>query len=84
MPLPRFRIAVWDPYLILAQIVALQTLQYAAVSLAIVVVDVLTGTDPTLGQLFDFRKFRGDTGLGWTLAMGWTVGSGAGFVFAVL
>ncbi|CAG8643710.1 12236_t:CDS:10 [Funneliformis mosseae] len=70
-----FRTTVWDPLLILSQIIALQTLYYTSISLITLFTLLVTGTDITLDHLLDYREFRADTVLGWTIGFAWIANS---------
>ncbi|KAG9305447.1 hypothetical protein G9A89_021165 [Geosiphon pyriformis] len=73
-----FRTTVWDPLLIVAQIVALQTLYYSSISIIILFTLLITGNDISLDHLLNYREFRGDTVFGWTLAFAWIANSVVG------
>ncbi|CAJ0626469.1 12630_t:CDS:2 [Entrophospora sp. SA101] len=66
-----FRTTVWDPILIVSQIIALQTLYYTSISTIALFTLLISGNDITLDHLFDYREFRTDTVLGWTLGFAW-------------
>ncbi|CAG8645908.1 550_t:CDS:2 [Ambispora leptoticha] len=73
-----FRTNVWDPLLIIPQIIALQALYYTSISVIVLFTLLITGNDITLDHLLDYREFRGDTVLGWTLGFAWISNSVVG------
>jgi hypothetical protein len=73
-----FRTTVWDPLLIISQIIALQALYYTSISIITLFTLLITGTDITLDHLLDYREFRIDTVLGWTIGFAWIANSVVG------
>ncbi|XP_043334391.1 protein SYS1 homolog isoform X2 [Cervus elaphus] len=49
----QFRSYVWDPLLILSQIVLMQTVYYGSLGLWLALVDGLVHSSPSLDQVFD-------------------------------
>ncbi|XP_072800395.1 protein SYS1 homolog isoform X2 [Vicugna pacos] len=49
----QFRSYVWDPLLILSQIVLMQTVYYGSLGLWLALVDGLVRSSPSLDQIFD-------------------------------
>lgn len=49
----QFRSYVWDPLLILSQIVLMQTVYYGSLGLWLALVDALVRSSPSLDQMFD-------------------------------
>lgn len=49
----QFRSYVWDPLLILSQIVLMQTVYYGSLGLWLALVDGLVRSSPSLDQMFD-------------------------------
>ncbi|KAI8146647.1 integral membrane protein S linking to the trans Golgi network-domain-containing protein [Fennellomyces sp. T-0311] len=68
-----FRAAGWDPILIIAQIISVQTLYYIFISLLLLIALALTGTELSLDAILDDSEIRTDTVFGWTLALVWVV-----------
>ncbi|CAG8458027.1 89_t:CDS:2 [Ambispora gerdemannii] len=78
-----FRSNVWDPLLIIPQIIALQALYYTSISIIVLFTLLITGNDITLDHLLDYREFRGDTVLGWTLGFAWISNSVVGIYLLI-
>ncbi|KAF0506717.1 integral membrane protein [Gigaspora margarita] len=78
-----FRTTVWDPILIISQIIALQALYYTSISIITLFTLLLTGKDITLDHLLDYREFRADTVLGWTIGFAWIANSVVGIYLLV-
>ncbi|KAI9490201.1 integral membrane protein S linking to the trans Golgi network-domain-containing protein, partial [Zychaea mexicana] len=68
-----FRATGWDPILIIAQIVSLQSLYYIFISLLLLIALALTGGELSLDAILDDSEIRTDTVFGWTLALVWLV-----------
>ncbi|OAD70628.1 hypothetical protein PHYBLDRAFT_94293, partial [Phycomyces blakesleeanus NRRL 1555(-)] len=66
-----FRTTTWDPLLIIAQIISLQSLSYLLVSLALIIALALTGSEITLDAILSDQEIRMDAVSGWTLALVW-------------
>lgn len=49
----QFRSYVWDPLLIVSQIVLMQTVYYGSLGLWLALVDALVRISPSLDQMFD-------------------------------
>lgn len=49
----QFRSYVWDPLLILSQIVLMQTVYYGSLGLWLALVDAMVRSSPSLDQMFD-------------------------------
>ncbi|XP_040837353.1 protein SYS1 homolog isoform X3 [Ochotona curzoniae] len=49
----QFRSYVWDPLLILSQMVLMQTVYYGSLGLWLALVDALVRSSPSLDQMFD-------------------------------
>lgn len=49
----QFRSYVWDPLLIVSQIVLMQTVYYGSLGLWLALVDALVRSSPSLDQMFD-------------------------------
>ncbi|TPX31553.1 hypothetical protein SmJEL517_g05146 [Synchytrium microbalum] len=62
-----FRKTVFDPILVVAQIVSLQTAYYLSLSFIVFVLETLTGSTATLDHVLNYREIRTDTVLGWAL-----------------
>lgn len=56
----QFRSYVWDPLLILSQMVLMQTVYYGSLGLWLALVDALVRSSPSLDQMFD-AEVRVDT-----------------------
>lgn len=72
----QFRSYVWDPLLILSQIVLMQTVYYGSLGLWLALVDGLVRSSPSLDQMFDAEVGslgRRGRGLGFTR---WSVTNG--------
>jgi hypothetical protein len=54
-----FRVFVWDPVLIISQIVALQGFYYLSWGFWVLIVDLVCGYPTTLDQLFSYHEFDG-------------------------
>ena len=52
----QFRSYVWDPVLIISQIIAVQTFYYIALGLLLAAFDVLFAGSLSIAQLFDYRE----------------------------
>ena len=50
-----FRSSVWDPLLILSQIISVQCLFWTTLGFWVYAVDFIGGSDVSLGQLFDYK-----------------------------
>jgi hypothetical protein len=68
-----FRRDVWDPTLILAQIVALQTLYYTVLGGCFFVFDFLGGERPSVGQFFDSSALSFSSWAGVTMVLSFSV-----------
>lgn len=66
-----FRSSSWDPPLIVAQIACLQSCFYVIVSIVTLVAEAIASASVSTAHILDYRSFRGDTVLGWSLALGW-------------
>jgi len=51
----QFRYSVWDPPLIVSQILTIQGLFYTSLGILIYVSDCLTGHSPSLGHIFSYQ-----------------------------
>ncbi|KAH0619099.1 hypothetical protein JD844_018765 [Phrynosoma platyrhinos] len=60
---PQFRSYVWDPALILSQIVLMQAVYYSSLGLWLALVDSLVQNSPSLDQIFSYEV--GHSSLGW-------------------
>ncbi|CAG8505153.1 14565_t:CDS:2 [Acaulospora morrowiae] len=78
-----FRTTAWDPLLIVSQILALQTLYYTSISIITLFTLLISGNDITLDFLLDYREFRADTVLGWTIGFAWIANSVVGIYLLV-
>ncbi|XP_060086884.1 protein SYS1 homolog [Heteronotia binoei] len=52
---PQFRSYVWDPVLILSQIVLMQAIYYSSLGLWLALVDSLLRSSPSLDQIFSYE-----------------------------
>ncbi|XP_042300453.1 protein SYS1 homolog [Sceloporus undulatus] len=52
---PQFRSYVWDPALILSQIVLMQAIYYSSLGLWLALVDSLVQNSPSLDQIFSYE-----------------------------
>uniref|UniRef100_A0ACB8F6C8 Integral membrane protein of the Golgi n=1 Tax=Sphaerodactylus townsendi TaxID=933632 RepID=A0ACB8F6C8_9SAUR len=52
---PQFRSYVWDPVLILSQIVLMQVVYYSSLGLWLALVDSLLRSSPSLDQIFSYE-----------------------------
>ncbi|KAG0173121.1 hypothetical protein DFQ28_009626 [Apophysomyces sp. BC1034] len=68
-----FRTSVWDPILIIAQIISFQSLYYIVLSLLLLVAFALGGTEFTLDSILGDQEIRTDTVSGWALGFIWLV-----------
>ncbi|RKP10748.1 integral membrane protein S linking to the trans Golgi network-domain-containing protein, partial [Thamnocephalis sphaerospora] len=66
----KFRASVWDPWLILSQIAAMQSCYYTLLCLATLLMEAFSGQETALAHVLDYRVYRGDTVFGWTLGLG--------------
>ncbi|KAF7722152.1 hypothetical protein EC973_003665 [Apophysomyces ossiformis] len=66
-----FRTSVWDPILIIAQIVSFQSLFYIVLSLLLLIAFALGGTEFTLDSILGDEGIRTDTVSGWALGFIW-------------
>ncbi|KAI8818135.1 integral membrane protein S linking to the trans Golgi network-domain-containing protein [Fimicolochytrium jonesii] len=73
-----FRTNTFDPILIAAQIVALQTSYYLSASLVIFFIDLLTGSPVSLAQIISWTELRTDTVVGWSLFLAFVINAGIG------
>jgi hypothetical protein len=67
------------PRKILTQIVLLQTAYYGSAVVLIVFTALAAGQHFSLGMLFDWRRLRGDTTVGWMLGLVWMLNSLVGY-----
>ncbi|KAI7884871.1 hypothetical protein K492DRAFT_234444 [Lichtheimia hyalospora FSU 10163] len=68
-----FRAKGWDPLLIIAQIVSLQSVYYITISILLLLALALTGDELSLDAILNDNEIRTDTVFGWTLALVWIV-----------
>ncbi|KAJ8659921.1 hypothetical protein O0I10_004514 [Lichtheimia ornata] len=68
-----FRAKGWDPLLIIAQIVSLQSVYYITISILLLLALALTGDELSLDAILNDNEIRTDTVFGWTLALVWVV-----------
>ncbi|XP_063001637.1 protein SYS1 homolog [Elgaria multicarinata webbii] len=61
---PQFRSYVWDPALILSQIVLMQAVYYSSLGLLLALVDSLVQNSPSLDQIFSYEVLGFSTSLG--------------------
>jgi len=54
----RFRVTVWDPSLIISQIIALQSSLYFSFGALLILGSILTGTECTLTNIFQYRALN--------------------------
>jgi hypothetical protein len=73
-----FRQAQRDPLLLVSQIVCFQAAFYTFNSVAVMCAEAYTNADMTLDHVLSPTEFRGDTVLGWSLALCWLISSGFG------
>ena len=81
----QFRGTVWDPVLIIAQMLALQSFYYVFFTLFVLFAALVTGSELSLGLVFDARGQRGDTLLAWLVVLGQLCAAALGcalFIFA--
>ncbi|CAG8667179.1 5398_t:CDS:2, partial [Dentiscutata erythropus] len=64
-------------------IISLQALYYTSISIITLFTLLLTGNDITLDHLLDYREFRADTVLGWTIGFAWIANSVVGIYLLV-
>jgi hypothetical protein len=69
----QFRSYVWDPLLILSQIVLMQTVYYGSLGLWLALVDALVRSSPSLDQMFDAEVGSGWHGCGVSASLGFVV-----------
>lgn len=50
----QFRYSIWDPALIIFQIITVQAMFYSSLGILIYVVDCLTGYSPSLSHIFSY------------------------------
>jgi len=60
----KFYITVWDPRLILSQIITTQALYYLCLGLFLVLLDFLFGQEITLGQVFCYKSLSFSSAIG--------------------
>lgn len=53
-----FRYSVWDPFLIICQIVTIQSIYYVSLGMWIFITDVIFGYSQSLDQLFLYRELH--------------------------
>lgn len=51
----QFRFAVWDPILIVSQILTMQSIYYTCLGLWVALMEVLLGTNPSLDHMFNYQ-----------------------------
>ncbi|XP_044296248.1 protein SYS1 homolog isoform X3 [Varanus komodoensis] len=61
---PQFRSYVWDPALILSQIMLMQAVYYSSLGLWLALVDSLVQNSPSLDQIFSYEVLGFSTSLG--------------------
>lgn len=54
-----FRTSVWDPYLLVAQIVAMQALLYASLGTVMFAMDLFAEANHTLDHIFEYHVSAG-------------------------
>ncbi|RUS17023.1 hypothetical protein BC937DRAFT_90521 [Endogone sp. FLAS-F59071] len=83
-PSTNFRLTVWDPLLIVSQIIALQALYYFSASLLTLFFLLLTGSEITLDYILNYREIRSDTVMGWTIGLAWLINSVVGIYLLLI
>ncbi|TPX46425.1 hypothetical protein SeMB42_g03701 [Synchytrium endobioticum] len=71
-----FRKTVFDPILIVAQIVGLQSSYYLTLTIIVLSLELLTGSNITLDHVISYKEVRTDTVLGWSLFLANLVNAG--------
>ncbi|KNC97838.1 uncharacterized protein SPPG_06835 [Spizellomyces punctatus DAOM BR117] len=79
-----FRTSTFDPILISAQIVALQSTYYLSASLIVFVLELLTGSPVTLNHVLMHDELRTDTVLGWSLFLANLMNAGLGSYYLLI
>ncbi|TPX71463.1 hypothetical protein SpCBS45565_g01121 [Spizellomyces sp. 'palustris'] len=79
-----FRTSTFDPVLIAAQIVALQSTYYLSASLIVFVLELLTGSPVTLNHVLMHDELRTDTVLGWSLFLAYLMNAGLGSYYLLI
>jgi len=54
----QFRYTIWDPWMIISQIVTLQCIFYVTLGLWVFLFDLLTGSPRSLDQLFKYQELQ--------------------------
>lgn len=75
-----FRAAVWDPVMILGQIVAMQTLYYAVLSLLVLIAALITRTTVSLDLIFNVNAMHRDQLMGWLIVFSQIISGAVGCV----
>ncbi|KAJ3353628.1 hypothetical protein GGF32_002923 [Allomyces javanicus] len=84
MALGSFRLSVFDPYLVVAQIVAMQAAFYASLSILILFGTVLTGTPISLDHVLAYHELVSTTATGWMVFIATLLNAGAMCIALVL
>ena len=54
----QFRYTVWDPWMIISQIITLQAVYYVSLGLWIIVFDFVTDSPRSLDQIFSYNELQ--------------------------
>ncbi|KNE71674.1 hypothetical protein AMAG_16228 [Allomyces macrogynus ATCC 38327] len=84
MALGSFRLSVFDPYLVVAQIAAMQAAFYASLSILILFGTVLTGTPISLDHVLAYHELVSTTATGWMVFIATLLNAGAMCIALVL
>ena len=74
-----FRASNFDPKLLVAQILSMQSTYYAILATTVLFMDLLLGAPVSLDQLLHYRSLRGDTGAGWVLILSYLLTASMGY-----
>jgi len=75
----KFRVTVFDPVMLLAQMTAMQCAYYLVAGVIIGLLSWLLHLPPSLGLLFDAHQLRSDTSAGWLAGAALILSGAAGY-----
>jgi len=75
----KFRVTVFDPVMLLAQMTAMQCAYYLVAGVIIGLLSWLLHLPPSLGLLFDVHQLRSDTSAGWLAGAALILSGAAGY-----
>ncbi|KAI9354888.1 integral membrane protein S linking to the trans Golgi network-domain-containing protein [Zopfochytrium polystomum] len=79
-----YRTSVFDPALVVGQIVCLQSAHYISLSFVVVTLELLTGSRITLNHILHASELRTGTVMGWSLAAAFFLNAAVSAYFLLL